>query len=130
LPSVEPPWWARSVKSAGQLISVALQPVMVPARVLVYLVKYRCEFQVSVQGGVSHKPLAAGDESCYLILNSLDPFYLAVACQAPVLAPILPVWEQDIDQFAGDIESIVVAATKASTPQDNHSCSNRTTPSA
>jgi len=28
--------------------------------------------------------------------------------------------EQDIDQFAGDIESILVAAAKASTPQDNH----------
>jgi len=27
LPSVEPPWWARSVKSAGQPISVALQQI-------------------------------------------------------------------------------------------------------
>jgi len=31
--------------------------------------------------------------------------------------------EQDIDEFAGDIESILVAAAKASTPQDNHVCS-------
>jgi len=33
--------------------------------------------------------------------------------------------EQDIDQFAGYIESILVAAAKASTPQDNHVCSTK-----
>jgi len=33
--------------------------------------------------------------------------------------------EQDIDQFADDIELILVAAAKASTPQDNHVCSTK-----
>jgi len=31
--------------------------------------------------------------------------------------------EQDIDHFAGDTESVLVAAAKTSPPQDNHVCS-------
>jgi len=42
--------------------------------------------------------------------------------QKNMFVPILKT-KQDIDQFAGDIESILVAAAKSSTPQENHVCS-------
>lgn len=45
------------------------------------------QFQILVQGGVSHIPLATSDQSRSPILDNLDPIDLAVTSQAPDFAP-------------------------------------------
>lgn len=95
--SADPPQINRRIRSLGcRLLSLiggrVLQPFMVTTRVPVDIIEGRGQFQITVQGGVSHEPLATAVESSSSVLDHLNPYNLAITRQAPYLVLQLSSW--------------------------------------